>query len=135
MEDIGLMTALKAKMSWLSHRQKVVAENVANSSTPGYVAHDLKPLDFKAAMAAQKGENGEQLAMTQAGHMPQPNTKGSGAKSQTSPDSETTLNRNSVTLEDEMIKMAETRMEYEAALGFYQKSLDMVRMAARAPGR
>ena len=122
-------------MSWLSHRQKVVAENVANSSTPGFVAHDLKPLDFKAAMTAQKPDTSEPLAMTQAGHMSMPNTKGSGSKALAAPDSETTLDRNSVTLEDEMIKMAETRMEYEAALGFYQKSLDMVRMAARAPGR
>ena len=53
----------------------------------------------------------------------------------TTADSETTLDGNKVELEDEMAKMAESRMEYEAAIGFYQKSLDMLRLAARPPGR
>jgi len=49
--------------------------------------------------------------------------------------SETTLDGNQVVLEDEMIRMGEARMNYDAAVGFYQKSLSMLRMAARAPGR
>ncbi len=50
-------------------------------------------------------------------------------------DSETTLNGNSVVLEEEMMKMSEARMDYDAAIGFYQKSMTLLRMAARAPGR
>ncbi len=53
----------------------------------------------------------------------------------TGADSETTLDGNKVVLEDQMAKMTEARMDYEAAIGFYQKSLDMLRMAARAPGK
>ena len=34
-----------------------------------------------------------------------------------------------------MLKMTEARIEYDAAIGFYQKSLGMLRLAARAPGR
>ncbi|MDB5453182.1 MAG: flgB, partial [Caulobacteraceae bacterium] len=49
--------------------------------------------------------------------------------------SETTLNGNGVTLEEEMMKMTDARMSYDAAIGFYQKSLGLLRMAARAPGR
>jgi flagellar basal-body rod protein FlgB len=33
-----------------------------------------------------------------------------------------------------MLKLTETRMEYDAAIGFYQKSMAMLRMAARRPG-
>jgi flagellar basal-body rod protein FlgB len=40
-----------------------------------------------------------------------------------------------VVLEDQMIKMTDARMNYDAAIGFYQKSLSLLRMAARAPGR
>ena len=34
-----------------------------------------------------------------------------------------------------MIKMSDARMNYDAAISFYQKSLDLLRMAARPPGR
>jgi flagellar basal-body rod protein FlgB len=40
-----------------------------------------------------------------------------------------------VVLEDQMIKMSEARMQYDAAIGFYQKSMALLRMAARPPGR
>jgi flagellar basal-body rod protein FlgB len=32
-----------------------------------------------------------------------------------------------------MIKIGEARMQYDAAIGFYQKSLNMLRLAARKP--
>jgi flagellar basal-body rod protein FlgB len=34
-----------------------------------------------------------------------------------------------------MMRMADSRMNYEAAIGSYQKSMTMIRTAARAPGR
>jgi flagellar basal-body rod protein FlgB len=45
------------------------------------------------------------------------------------------MDGNGVVLEDEMIKMTDARMNYDAAIGFYQKSLGMLRTAIRAPGR
>ena len=50
-------------------------------------------------------------------------------------DSETTLNGNAVVLEEQMLKLADARMNYDAAIGFYQKSLGLLKLAARAPGR
>ena len=47
---------------------------------------------------------------------------------------ETTLDGNSVVLEEEMMKMSDTRMNYDAAVSFYQKSLDLLRTAAKKPG-
>jgi hypothetical protein len=34
-----------------------------------------------------------------------------------------------------MARAAETRMQFETGLALYQKGLDLIRMAARAPGR
>ena len=51
------------------------------------------------------------------------------------PDSDTTLDGNQVVLEEQMLKMNETRMSYDAAISFYQKSMHLLRMAGRAPGR
>ena len=47
------------------------------------------------------------------------------------PGSETTLDGNAVTLEDQMLKMADARMNYDTAVGFYQKSMTLLRTAAR----
>jgi flagellar basal-body rod protein FlgB len=49
--DIPLLNQIKGRMTWLDARQQVVAQNVANADTPGYVARDLKaPTDFARAM-------------------------------------------------------------------------------------
>jgi len=63
-----------------------------------------------------------------AGHMP-------AAQMVITKDSETKLDGNSVVLEEEMMKMGQARIEYDAAITFYQKSLSLIRLAARAPGR
>jgi len=50
-------------------------------------------------------------------------------------DSETTLNGNAVSLEDQMLELTDARMNYDAAISFYQKSLGLLKLASRAPGR
>ena len=74
-------------------------------------------------------------AVTQAGHMTPASQHRTPYKPIKAKDSETTLDGNSVVLEEEMMKMAEARMNYDAAISFYQKSLGMLRLASRAPGR
>jgi flagellar basal-body rod protein FlgB len=130
--DIPLLGQIKGRLSWLDERQRVVAQNVANSDTPGYVARDLKmPTDFAAAL---KDGGGLRMAQTSARHL----TSGAPQTRFTphaSPDSETTLDGNAVVVEEQMLKMAESRMAYDAAIGLYSKSMAMLRMAAKAPGR
>ena len=48
--DIPLLSMLKERMAWLSQRQDVLSQNVANADTPGYTARDLKPVDFEQAL-------------------------------------------------------------------------------------
>jgi len=136
LSQIPLFQMLRGRLSYLSDRQKVIAENVANADTPGYAPHDLKPFSFQAQMQAQAG-GASTMAVTQPGHM-LPSHSGSRRATATKPvvskDSETTLDGNSVVLEEEMMKMGDARMEYDAAIGFYEKSLNLIRLAARAPG-
>ena len=135
--DIPLFSMLRGRMGYLSERQKLIAQNVANSDTPGFSPKDLKPYDFAAQMKTASGGAG-MVAVTQPGHMLPPSQRsgpGGAFKTRTVKDSETTLDGNSVVLEEEMMKMSDARMSYEAAIGFYQKSLNLLRMAARAPGK
>ena len=142
--EIPLFAMLRGRLGYLTERQKVVAQNVANAETARYTPEDLKPFSFDArvqmARAGQAGGGGgvPMMAATQAGHLaPRNERRGLGAQYKTtkSPDSETTLNGNSVVLEEEMIKMGDARMQYDAAISFYQKSLNLLRLAAKPPGR
>jgi flagellar basal-body rod protein FlgB len=134
--DIPLFSMLRGRMGYLSEQQKVVAQNIANAETAKYAAQDLKPFSFGAHMQAQAAPT--MMAATQAGHMAPKSQRtglGAGYKAVRSPDSETTLNGNTVVLEEEMIKMSDARMNYDAAITFYQKSVALLRMAGRSPGR
>ena len=121
-------SALKAQQS----RMRVIAENIANADTPGYVGRDLsQPADFAAAL---QGGGGVRMVRTSAMHIA-PAGAAARFEATSAPDSETTLDGNSVVVEEQMLKMAESRMAYDAAIGLYQKSMQMLRMAARPPGR
>mgnify|MGYP003576071376 CR=1 FL=1 len=131
--DLPLLSQIKGRLNWLDQRQRVIAENVANSDTPGYVGRDLnQPANFAEAM-----RSGGRLSMTRTSAMHIAPAGQAAARFDTvkAPDSETTLDGNAVVVEEQMLKMAESRMAYDAAIGFYQKSMMMLRTAARAPGR
>ncbi len=130
--DLPLLSQIKGRLSWLDERQRVIAQNVANADTPGYVSRDLnQPTDFARALAEG---GGVRMVRTSAMHI-SPAGASARFESRAAPDSETTLDGNSVVVEEQMLKMAESRMAYDAAIGFYQKSMQMLRTAARPPGR
>jgi flagellar basal-body rod protein FlgB len=133
--DLPIFSMMKQRLHWLTERQQVLAQNVANANTPGYEAKDLKELDFGAMVDA----SGPKLApvATNAGHIGSP-LSGSGAgdfgrarggQIIKEADFETSPSGNSVTLEDQMVKVAQTQMDYEAVTTLYTKGLGLVRTA------
>ena len=133
-DDIPFFGLLKGRLGYLGQRQRLISQNVANADTPGYVARDLKPFSFDGAMKAAAGPQGLGPAATNPMHLPGTARPPSVWRAGAAPDSETTLDGNSVVLEEQMMKMGEARMGYDAAVGFYQKSLGFIRTAARRPG-
>ena len=49
---LPLFSMLTKRASWLDKRQEVLARNIANADTPGFVPRDLKPQDFRSFLAA-----------------------------------------------------------------------------------
>jgi flagellar basal-body rod protein FlgB len=134
--EIPIFAMLRARMGYLTDRQRVIAQNVANADTPGFKPQDLKPFDFQVQTQAAGQASPSNMTMTNPAHMLPPHAR-KGLSSQRpvkSVDSETTLDGNSVVLEEEMMKLTQARMDYDAAVGFYQKSLDMLKLATRRPG-
>jgi flagellar basal-body rod protein FlgB len=140
LDDIPLFSMLRGRLSYLNQRQQVVAQNIANADTPNYTPRDLNGFSFQTHMANQPAVGSSSIGGSTP-HMLKTATSADGVspgkpwKVQRAPDSETTLDGNQVVLEDQMMKMSEARMNYDAAITFYQKSLGLIRMAVRPPGR
>jgi flagellar basal-body rod protein FlgB len=119
--DTPYFALLRARLDFLGDRQRLIAENIANAATPGFTPRDLDSAAFERAIerAARGGE---------VSRIPT-------ARAIARPDSETTLDGNSVVLEDQAQRAMETRMAFETGLSLYQKGLQLMRMAARPPGR
>ncbi len=127
---------LRTRLDQLSERQRLISENIANASTPGYRPRDLDTSGFERMLQSHSGAEGVGLSMTRTNAMHMTPSGGTGsAKIVTRDDSETTIDGNAVVLEDQMARAAETRMQFETGIALYQKGLELVRMAARAPGR
>lgn len=133
--DIPLFSMLRTRMRWHQDRQKLLAENVANADTPGFRARDLRPLDFGsmargAAAATAAASIGAGPMRTDARHI-QPAGGGSQTRFDVRRDTGivTTPDGNRVNLEDEVLKVAQNQMDYQAAAGLYQRSLGLIRTA------
>src|SRR5215469_12977864 len=125
--DVPLMSVLRERMAWLNTRQSVLAQNVANADVPGYEAHDLKPLDFEQVLKHATQNDGVPLTVTDPRHIA-PSDQSSFAE-QAAEDTETTGPGNSVSPEQEMMKVSDTQAQYQAALNLYGKSIQMMRTA------
>src|SRR5258707_9924381 len=66
--NIPLFKAMMSRMSWLTERQQVLAQNVANADTPAFKAKDLKAQTFKEMLAGSSA-NHLTLAATQPNHL------------------------------------------------------------------
>ncbi|MCX7357500.1 MAG: flagellar basal body rod protein FlgB [Alphaproteobacteria bacterium] len=126
---------LRARLDNLSERQRLISENIANASTPGYRPRDVDTSGFERMVASAAGGGGLQMARTKSGHMSPGGSGSGGVNIVTRDDSETTIDGNAVVLEEQMSAAAQTRMEFETGIALYQKGLELIRMAARAPGR
>lgn len=124
--DIALFGALKQRMSWLQQRHTLLSENVANADTPGYQGRDLSPL----APPARHGAGALlRPARTQPGHL----LPGAGLNGEPKPrvaqSFEIRPNGNSVSLEEEMMKVSETQLDYQLATGLYSRGIGILKTA------
>lgn len=134
--DSPYFSLLQDRLGQLSQRQRLIAENIANAATPGFTPRDIDGRALaRAAEQRAMGRGGVTVALTHPGHMAPGGARAGAAPVVTRPDTETTIDGNSVVLEDQMVRAAETRMAFESGLALYQKGLQLMRMAARPPGR
>ena len=104
-------------LSLRSERQRLIASNIANADTPGYVARDFNFAQaLREATGAAPGTGA--MAMTSNGHI------GAGNNARSEPHllyasaSQTNLDRNTVDMDRERANFADNAVKYEATLRF-----------------
>lgn len=129
--EIPLLDVLRQRMSWLSQRQSVLSQNVANADTPGYSAQDLKPVDFEKLVhkASAPTDFSMSLMVTDPRHIAITASRPSDFDETTSADTEPNPTGNTVSLQEEMIKVADTQAQYTAAANLYAKAVGLLRTA------
>ncbi len=127
--NVPIMQMMTKKMSWLSRRTEVIAQNVSNSDTPRYQARDLKPVNFRELVEREAGPQNQGPRVTHARHM-----TGTRANvpfdSQKQPDSfEVSIDGNDVSIEQQLTRLGETQLSYQATTNLYRKHIDLFRIA------
>jgi flagellar basal-body rod protein FlgB len=119
----GLFALAERRLAWLDKRQEVLAHNIANSDTPGFQSRDLAP--FGAALARA---NAAPLVQTQPNHLPGTQA-GVLQQSVAEQPKERAPDGNAVSVEDELMKVADTEMSQELVTNLYTKYLGLFRVA------
>jgi flagellar basal-body rod protein FlgB len=123
--DIPILSMLRERMEWHQERQRVLAENVANADTPNYKARDLAPPNFERELSVASLS----LARTDGNYIAGSGASGSEFAADTHTRYEVRPRGNTVTHEDEMMKVASNQMDYEAVTSLYTRSLALIKLA------
>ena len=123
--DIGLFRLAERRMQWVDQRQALLAQNIANANTPSYKARDLAP--FQASLV----EQGVSMARTNPAHLQGPNAPSKGREVQSEGKAP---NGNTVSLEQQLGKVADTASTQELVTNLYHKYQGLFRMALGRSG-
>lgn len=117
------LDVLRLAQAFATHaglRQQAIAQNVAHANTPGYQARDAVPFEQFLTLA----DRARQAPPARPDDLIRPDAR----PATRAPDG------NTVSLEHEMTRAAETRAQHEMALGIYTSARDLLR-ASIARGR
>ena len=123
----GLLDIISSKMSYLNQKQAMLAENVANVDTPGYKQRELKAFTFGDALK----QADVSMAVTDPRHIIPPTMAGANAKTVESKDTEVQLSGNSVDVEQQMMEVAKTSVDYQTMTSIYHKMTGLFKIAIK----
>ena len=129
-----ILSGIRERMQNLSERQRVVAQNIANSETPGYKAREVSEPSFAALVGGSGVVSRPQVQLTER-------MKGLGAIQPIGSGvildkdiTETKPDGNNVTLEDQLLKMGQIQADFTAMTSLYRKQLSMLKTAVGRGG-
>lgn len=133
LEDMAVFSRLGDALRFHTERARVLAENVANADTPGFVPRDIAGGEPANVVGKSTGPAPMALVRAHPEHFASDGRAVRRYEAASSPDTEVTKDGNAVVLEEQISRVAETRLAYETTVGVYQKSLGLLRLASRSP--
>ena len=117
----NLFDLAEQRLAWTDRRQALLAQNIANAATPGYVAKDIVPFAQTLARAG-----GDTLVRTRPNHLAgssAPLADSQAQPRQRSPDG------NAVALDEQLTKVADTETTQALVTSIYRKYMTMFGLA------
>lgn len=108
LDNINLFQLASRRLQWLSDRQKIVSENIANADTAGYRAREVEGFDSYLQRA-------EQAALLPEAEVAELEATWAEA-----------ISGNNVVLEEQIIQASNTAGQYKLASNLYRKAHEMV---------
>lgn len=125
---IGLFDVAEKRLTWTAQRQSVLATNIANANTPGFQARDIQ--SFASVLA---GGGSVAPVRTQPAHMT--GTVATGIASLASnPPKARALDGNTVALDQQLTKVADTETTQSLVTTIWKKYMGMFSMALGRSG-
>lgn len=126
-----IFSAIQMRMQNLSQRQQVIAQNLANSETPGYKSRDVAEPNFGDLLQGAGGIGIVKPRVELTGSMQRLGAVQPSASStildkdvtETKPDG------NNVTLEDQLLKMGKVQADFSAMTNIYRKQMVLLKTA------
>lgn len=119
--QIDTMRMAQALGRHAADRHRVIATNVANADTPGYRARDLRNFDpGRGASIPMRATRPVHVAAT---------AWGSAQATAVEVGGEPSPNGNAVSLEDEMVRAADAKRQFELSLSVTQSGMALMRTA------
>ena len=129
--NLPILSVMSKKLSWLAQRTEVLAQNVANADTPGFKARDLKEVTFSQLVAQERGLKTATRTprVTNPAHL-QGTVPVREYKEEKAPDRDSaSFDGNTVSAEQQLLKLGSTQAEHQMTLNLYRKHLSMMRVA------
>lgn len=122
------MRLLQKVLDLRSQNQQVISSNIANAETPGYAAQSFT---FEEELRGALAGNGLKPVTSHPNHIPlPPSNLEQVTGTVTSKEDRTGLgDENSVSVDQEMIKLSQNQILYEAAVNMLNKKLSMLKYA------
>lgn len=124
--DGGILSLMKDRMSYLGQKSAVLAQNVANANTPGFQAKELAPF---VSFAEEMKKASDTMSVTSTKHIVPASMSGVNASTKKMRSFEVLPSGNTIDLEQQMMEVSKTTVEYQADVSIYQKFMTLFRMA------
>ena len=134
MDTLPILGGMRERMQNLSERQRVIAQNIANSETPGYKAREVAEPSFAGLLGGSGMVATPRVELTAKMKSLGAVQRVGGGLIFDKDITETKPDGNNVTLEDQLLKMGQVQADFTAMTNLYRKQMSLLKTAVGRGG-